>query len=72
MAAIYYYKDNQGKHYIKDINFAEGTLTFTKDSEKAYKGRDGYYANATKDLIKRNFGEDYPEVAYIECDASYF
>lgn len=72
MAAIFYYKDNGKNVYIKEIDFAKGTLTFTNNKSEARKDRDGYYAKATRDLIRRNFGEDYPQVQNLEVIADYF
>ena len=70
MAKYYYDDENNGRIYIKDIDFAEGTLTFTSNKNEAYKGRGGYYADATRDMIRRNFKKDYPQVANVNCDDS--
>ena len=72
MAKYYFNKEDGSRVYIKEIDFAEGKLTFTDKEEEAYKGRDGYYANATRDLIRRNFGENYPEVSNVSCEAPYY
>jgi len=70
--AIYYVETNEGRKYIKEIDYAQEKLTFTNDEAEAYKGRDGYYANATRDMIRRGFKDDYPEVENLECEAPYY
>ena len=69
--AKYYVNENGSRKYIKEIDYAQSKLTFTNDYEKAYVERDGYYANATRDLIRRGFSEDYPEVADLRCTSVY-
>ena len=69
--ATYYIETDLGKKYIKDIDFAQGTLTFTTNKDEAYDGRNGYYAIPTRDMIRRNFSEDYPEVKKLECSAAW-
>ena len=70
--AKYYIDTNEGRKYIKEIDYAQGKLTFTDNTTEAYKDRDGYYANATRDLIRRGFSDDYPEIENLQCEAQYF
>ena len=70
--AKYYIDTNEGRKYIKEIDYAQGKLTFTNNTTEAYKDRDGYYANATRDLIRRGFSDDYPEIEKLQCEAQYF
>ena len=70
--AKYYIDTNEGRKYIKEIDYAQGKLTFTNNTTEAYKDRDGYYANATSDLIRRGFSDDYPEIENLQCEAQYF
>lgn len=70
--AKYYIETNEGRKYIKEIDYAQGKLTFTNDAAYAYRGRDGYYANATRDMIRRGFSDDYPEIENLQCDAPYY
>ena len=70
--AKYYIETDEGRKYIKEIDYAQGKLTFTNDAAYAYRGRDGYYANATRDMIRRGFSDDYPEIENLLCDASYY
>ena len=70
--AKYYFDTNEGRKYIKEIDYAQGKLTFTNNTTEAYKDRDGYYANATRDLIRRGFSDDYPEIENLQCEAQYF
>ena len=70
--AKYYIDTNEGRKYIKEIDYAQGKLTFTNNTTEAYKDRNGYYANATRDLIRRGFSDDYPEIENLQCEAQYF
>lgn len=70
--AKYYIETDEGRKYIKEIDYAQGKLTFTNDAAYAYRGRDGYYANATRDMIRRGFSDDYPEIENLQCDAPYY
>ena len=70
--AKYYIDTNEGRKYIKEIDYAQGKLTFTNNTTEAYKDRDGYYANATRDLIRRGFSDYYPEIENLQCEAQYF
>ena len=70
--AKYFVSTNDGKRkYIKTIDLAKGTLTFTENSAEAYVGRDGYYATPFKEQIQRGFAEDYPEVANLHVTQDY-
>ena len=40
--AKYYIDTNEGRKYIKEIDYAQGKLTFTNNTTEAYKDRDGY------------------------------
>jgi hypothetical protein len=70
--AKYYVDTNDGRKYIKEIDYAQGKLTFTTDREEAYNGRDGFYANATRDMLRHGFKDEYPEVAELMCEAPYY
>lgn len=70
--AKYYIETNEGRKYIKEIDYAQGKLTFTDNTDDAYRGRDGYYANATRDMIRRGFSDDYPEIENLQCEAPYY
>ena len=70
--AKYYINTNEERKYIKEINYAQEKLTYTNNTTEAYKDRDGYYANATRDLIRRGFSDDYPEIENLQCEAQYF
>lgn len=69
--AKFYVNTNEGRKYIKEIDYAQGTLTFTSDPSEAYTDRDGYYASPTKDMISRGFREAYPEVENLHYTSSY-
>jgi hypothetical protein len=70
--AKYYIETNDGRKYIKEIDYAQGKLTFTTKESDAYVGRDGFYANATRDMIRHGFSEEYPEIANLQCEAAYY
>ena len=72
MAKYYFYKEGK-KTYIKDVDFANGTLTFTEDPHQAFVERDGYYAKPMKDQLKRGFKSDYPQLndLHLESDNSW-
>jgi hypothetical protein len=70
--AKYYINTDNGRKYIKEIDYAQGKLTFTNNENEAYIGRDGFYANATRDMIRRGFSDEYPEVENLECNAAYY
>ena len=72
MAKYYINQKNGKRKFIKDIDFAQEKLTFTENEDEAYRERDGYYAIPTRDLIRRNFADEYPEVAELECSAAYY
>ena len=72
MAYFIIVEPNEDPKYIKEIDYAQGKLTFTNNEEEAYRGRDGFYANATRDMIRRGFKDDYPEVENLECNAAYY
>lgn len=67
MAKFFYNNENNGSRtYIKNIDFAEGKLTFTDEKDEAYEGRDGYYSDALRDQISTLFSSDYPQVKKLE------
>ena len=70
--AKYYIETNEGRKYIKEIDYAQGKLTFTDNINDAYIGRNGFYAIATRDMIRRGFSDEYPEVENLQCDAPYY
>lgn len=72
MARYYINKTDGERKWIKEIDYANGKLTFTNNREEAYCGRDGFYANATRDMLRHGFKDEYPEVANLECVASYY
>lgn len=68
---LYYINTQNGREYIKEIDYAQGKLSFTKNIDEAYKDRDGYYADATRDLIRRGFKDDYPQVENLQKEYKY-
>ena len=70
--AKYYIETNDGRKWIKEVDYANGKLTFTTNEDDAYRGRDGFYANATRDMIRRGFSDEYPEIENLQCEAPYY
>jgi hypothetical protein len=68
MAVYYIPLSNGERKYIKKIDYKNTKLTFTKDRNKAYEDRDGYYTTPTRDMIRRGFKEEYPEVENLKID----
>ncbi len=69
--AKYFYIDKNGKTiYIKNIDFQNEKLTFTKNKDDAYyEGRGSFYEKAQRDQLKTLFSSEYPQVKNIEmCD----
>jgi len=69
---LYYIITQEGREYIKEIDYAKGKLSFTKNETEAYKGRDGYYASATQDMISRGFKDAYPQVENLQRETKFF
>lgn len=69
--AKYYVNTDEGLKYIKEIDYAQGTIEFTDKESEAYVGRNGFYADATRDMIRRGFSEEYPEVVNLQCETPY-
>ena len=70
--AKYYVNPDNGRKYIKEVDYAQGKLTFTTNENEAYIGRDGFYANATRDMLRRGFSDEYPEIENLQCEAPYY
>ena len=68
--AKYYFYDKGKKTYLKDVDFANGTLTFTENENEAFVERDGYYAKPMKDQLKRGFKDDYPQLKDLRLESN--
>ena len=72
MAKFYYIREEDSKRiYIKDIDYAEEKLEFTENVNEAYKDRDGWYAEPTRDYIKFHFTKAYPQVANLRVTETW-
>jgi len=55
--------------YIKEIDKANATLSFTPNKNDAYERCGGFYVDAEIDYLIFHFKDKYPEVEYlIETD----
>lgn len=62
MSKFYYYDEDGKAIYIKTVDYANEKLEFTEDSSEAYRDRNGYYVDPTRDYICFHFKDKYPEV----------
>lgn len=68
MGRFYIEGANSCRTYIKDVDYAEGELTFTEDINEAYNREGAYYTRAERDGIVYHFSEKYPQVKNLKCD----
>ena len=59
---------NKAVKYIKDIDRANGTLTFSETKEGCFQQDSGFFANSELEYLKFHFTEDYPELQYLTVD----
>lgn len=60
---------NQPTKYIKEVDNANGILTFTTSKyDGAYSRSGGIIANSERDRLKFLFKKQYPELEYLEVD----
>lgn len=62
---------NQPTKYVKEVDNANGTLTFTTSRNDAYSRSSGIIANSERDRLEFLFKKDYPELKYLKVDESY-
>jgi hypothetical protein len=59
--AIFRVGEKDGKElFVKEIDSANHTLSFTENRHEAMKKDDGFYADAERDFLKFHFSEQYP------------
>lgn len=56
---------NQPPKYIKEVDDANGKLTFSPTTQGAYYRSSGIIANSERDRLKFLFKDEYPELEYI-------
>ena len=59
---------NKAVKYIKDIDRANGTLTFSETKEGCFQQDSGFFANSELEYLKFHFTEEYPELQYLTVD----
>lgn len=62
---------NQPIKWIKNVDEANGTLTFTTYRGEAYSRSSGIIANSTFQYLQFHFMERYPELKYMKKDGYY-
>jgi len=63
---------NQPTKYIKEVDNANGTLTFTASKNDAYSRNSGIIANSERDRLEFLFKKEYPELKYLKVDEGYY
>lgn len=62
---------NQPTKWIKEVDGANGTITFQNTKENAYYQDEGFFADSELDYIKHHFMKDYPELEYMTIDSEW-
>ena len=62
---------NKPTKWIKEVDGANGTITFQNNKDGAYYEDEGFFADSEFDYIKHHFTEKYPELKYMTIDSSY-
>ena len=63
---------NKPSKWIKEVDGANGTLTFQDEREGAHCEDEGFFADSEFDYIKHHFTEKYPELEYMHIDSSWY
>ena len=62
---------NQPTKWIKEVDGANGTITFQNTKENAYYQDEGFFADSELDYLKHHFTKDYPELEYMTIDSEW-
>ena len=62
---------NQPIKWIKEVDGANGTLTFQTTKEGAHCEDEGFFADSELEYIKHHFIEAYPELQYMTIDSDW-
>ena len=62
---------NKPSKWIKEVDGANGTLTFQDEREGAHCEDEGFFADSEFEYIKHHFTEKYPELEYMHIDSSW-
>ena len=63
---------NKPPKWIKEVDGANGTLTFQDEREGAHCEDEGFFADSEFEYIKHHFTEKYPELEYMHIDSSWY
>ena len=62
---------NKPSKWIKEVDGANGTLTFQTTREGAHCEDEGFFADSEFEYIKHHFIEAYPELEYMTIDSEW-
>jgi len=62
---------NQPAKWIKEVDSANGTITFQDEREGALYEDDGFFADSEFEYIKFHFTKAYPELEYMSIDSGW-
>ena len=62
---------NKPTKWIKEVDGANGTITFQNEREGAHCEDEGFFADSEFEYIKHHFTEKYPELEYMHIDSSW-
>lgn len=62
---------NKPSKWIKEVDGANGTITFQDEREGAHYEDEGFFADSEFEYIKHHFTEKYPELEYMHIDSSW-
>jgi len=63
---------NKPSKWIKEVDGANGTITFQDEREGAHYEDDGFFADSEFEYLKHHFTEKYPELEYMHIDSSWY
>lgn len=62
---------NQPIKYVKDVDDANGKLTFSTTRQGSYNRSSGIIADSERDRLEFLFKSEYPELKYLTVDTGY-
>lgn len=66
-----YYIEKRKRVYIKDVDYAKGTITFTNNEDDAMNFRGGYYGTHVVPFLQAHFEDAYPQVSELKLDSTW-
>ena len=68
MPKIFYHDKDNLRVYVKEVDYANMKIKFTKKEEDAEVFRGGYYGPPMIQFFRTNFKEAYPQVMDFKLD----